>query len=192
MVDELLDIVNEKNEIIFQEMKSITLKKGLWHRTAAICLINNKNQILLQKRAKNKILSPNLWDISVAGHIQAGEEPIQCAIREIEEEIGLQVNLQDLIFFNIFKSSKENISNNNSNNNSLISNEFKYLYLLNTQIEDSSVFKIQEEEIQELKFIDVKEFEIELKENPNEYTQKVFWDELIAIIKKSIIKEKYN
>ena len=44
-----------------------------------------------------------MWDTSVAGHVTAGEDPITSAVREIEEEIGLQVNKEDLQFFKIIK-----------------------------------------------------------------------------------------
>jgi len=52
----------------------------------------------LQLRAKNKKLFPNKWDVSVGGHISAGEEPLTTAVRETKEELGLEISREDLVF----------------------------------------------------------------------------------------------
>ncbi len=51
---------------------------------------------MLQLRDKNKKSFPNVWDVSVAGHISAGDTPLITAIREIEEEIGISVSSDEL------------------------------------------------------------------------------------------------
>ena len=48
MRDELIDIVNNKDEIIAQEMKSVAHKKGLWHRSAHILILKQHNQLRMQ------------------------------------------------------------------------------------------------------------------------------------------------
>lgn len=58
----------------------------------------NKIQILLQKRAADKRTWPNYYDISAAGHIDLGEDPITAAVRETKEEIGHDVPDTDLRF----------------------------------------------------------------------------------------------
>ncbi len=76
-------------------MKSEAHREGLWHRAAHIWAYNSKGEILLQLRAKNKRTFPDKWDLSVAGHISASEEPIDSALREIEEEVGLCAKKED-------------------------------------------------------------------------------------------------
>ena len=68
-------------------------KRGLWHRAIVVAVINEKNEILLQQRSMNKDKNPGLWDISVAGHVSAGQDAISAAVREIYEEI---LNSSDL------------------------------------------------------------------------------------------------
>lgn len=86
MADELIEIYNGNNEPLgIEKMKSEAHRNGLWHRASHIWIYNSAGEILLQLRAENKELYPNMWDISAAGHISAGEEPIISALREMEE-----------------------------------------------------------------------------------------------------------
>ena len=75
-------------------------EKGLWHTSAHIWIYNSEGDIMLQKRSASKDTFPGLWDISVAGHISAGETPLQGALREINEEIGLDVT-PDMLFHEV-------------------------------------------------------------------------------------------
>ena len=45
----------------------------------------------MQKRSLLKESYPGCWDISSAGHLDAGEEPLQGAVRELKEELGITV-----------------------------------------------------------------------------------------------------
>lgn len=92
MADELIDIVDENDVPTgIQKMKSLAHADGSWHRVAHIWIYNSKGEVLLQLRAPNKLLYPNKWDVSVAGHIGAGEDIIAGAQREIQEEIGVKI-----------------------------------------------------------------------------------------------------
>lgn len=53
--------------------------------------MNDKKELLLQKRSATKKSHPNFWDISGAGHIRAGETVTEGAIRELKEELGVEV-----------------------------------------------------------------------------------------------------
>lgn len=64
--------------------------QGLWHRTVHIWVLDRGGRALLQKRSHLKENHPGLWDISSAGHIDAGEGSLQAALRELGEELGLE------------------------------------------------------------------------------------------------------
>ena len=53
-----------------------------------------KNKVLLRKHDKYKI-----W-LSVGGHIELDEDPNQAAIREVKEEVGLDIELYNKINLN--------------------------------------------------------------------------------------------
>ncbi len=90
MADELIDICDENNNLLgIRKMKSEAHWEGLWHRAAHTWIYNSRKEVLLQLRAKNKELYPAVWDYAAAGHISAGEEPLDASVRETQEEIGL-------------------------------------------------------------------------------------------------------
>lgn len=83
---EYIDIYDESNNPTGKiKEKTKAHKDGDFHRTAHIWIINDKHELLLQKRSATKKFHPNCWDISGAGHIRAGETVIGGAIRELEE-----------------------------------------------------------------------------------------------------------
>ena len=96
-MEESIDILtNEGKPTGKSALKSEIHSKGYYHNTAHIWFYNSNGEILLAQRAASKTLHPLLWDVSVAGHIDAGETVEQGAIRETNEEIGLNINESDL------------------------------------------------------------------------------------------------
>ena len=55
-----------------------------------ICLMNSKGEILIQQRDKNKKNFPSIWDITLGGGVQSGENSRQAARRELFEELGIE------------------------------------------------------------------------------------------------------
>jgi 8-oxo-dGTP pyrophosphatase MutT (NUDIX family) len=87
-LDEMVDIVDEDNQVIYQILKSEAHKKGLLHRTILAEMINSKGKWLLVKQAgdrqdKGQFVSP------VGGHIRSGETEIEALKRETFEEVGI-------------------------------------------------------------------------------------------------------
>ncbi len=177
MTDELIDICDENNKITkMQKMKSEAHKNGFWHRAAHIWIYNAKGEILLQLRTKNKSLYPDLWDLSVAGHVGASEKPVVSAVREIKEEIGLTIDEEELQFCNVKKVSIEigEIKNN----------EFYYVYLFKFD-GDIKKLKLQESEVQEVRFMPISKILRELQKNPKEYVPRgEYWFDIIDEIEK--------
>ena len=96
-MDEYIDILNNYGEVSGKTcLKSEAHKNGFFHQSAHIWIFDKNKNVLIQKRAADKDTFPNLWDISVAGHISAGELPIDAAIREVEEEVGLKITKNQL------------------------------------------------------------------------------------------------
>ena len=96
-MEELIDVLNEDGT---KTGKVVTRKevheKGLWHRIVVIAIIDKEGHILMQQRAKDKETNPGKWDVSVAGHVSAGQTSIEAAIREVKEEIGINLEEKDL------------------------------------------------------------------------------------------------
>lgn len=102
---ELLDIVDENGKPIGETVERKTAhSEGIRHRTAHVWIVRKSDEgaeVLLQKRAMNKDSFPGRYDTSSAGHIQAGDEPEESAIRELHEELGIKASVDDLQFVDI-------------------------------------------------------------------------------------------
>lgn len=157
MADELIDILDEQGNIIGQKMKSEAHKNGSWHQAAHIWIFNSKGEILLQKRAKSQEDYPGLWDVSAAGHLDLGEKPDKAAVRELFEELGVKVDISQLKKIEVRKimiyEPKINFYNN----------EFVHVYLWKFN-RDIREFKLQDEEVECIKFIPLDRFESDLKD----------------------------
>ncbi len=176
MTDELIEIYNENNAPLgIKKMKSEAHKNGLWHRSSHVWIYNSVGEILLQLRTENKEFYPNMWDISAAGHISAGENPIIAALREIKEEIGLFVKPEDLEFFKIKKNKV--VCKNKKNN------EFDYIYFLRFD-GDIKTLSLQNEEVAKIQFFSVDKIKEELKTHSDKYVPHGdYWFEIIEKIK---------
>ena len=151
MGKEYFDILDENgNKTGKIKLRSEVYRDGDWHKGVHIWIINDKGEILLQRRCATKDSNPNMLDISSAGHLTAGDESLSGAIRELKEELNLDVKPEELQFIKTLKRNSKYTS-------TFINNEFDDLYILRTtkSIDD---MKYQEEEISEIFFVPYKEF----------------------------------
>jgi len=63
----------------------------LWHEVTNVWILNDKGEVLLQLRAPEVELCPNVWDVAVGTHLLPGEDPIVAAQRGLQKELGLSV-----------------------------------------------------------------------------------------------------
>ena len=90
--DELFVVVDQEDKLIgYHTRFECHHNKQLIHRAIGVVIFNDKDQILLQKRSKNKDLNPGLYTISTSGHVDKGETYRQTAKRELSEELGIQI-----------------------------------------------------------------------------------------------------
>ncbi len=90
---ELLDENGNKTGETMQAGEPIP--EGRYHKGADVWIVNAKNEILIQKRSPNKRLSPNVWAMT-GGSVIKGETSLQTIEREVLEELGIHLNVQDL------------------------------------------------------------------------------------------------
>lgn len=95
---EELDVVDEQDRVIGQASRMMVHKEGLLHREVHVYFFNAKGEILFQKRGSDVDMNPNVFHSSVGGHVDMGQTYDETALREIQEETGLTVHRQDLVF----------------------------------------------------------------------------------------------
>lgn len=171
-MEELFDVLNEKGEYTgIIENREKCHKDGLWHKAVTIFIINSKGQVLLQKRSSKKKLWPNMWDITAGGHVLAGELGFEAAIRECKEEIGIELQKNDLLFIGSSKST--NIKGQ------IVNNHFNEFYIANKDVDETKL-KLQEEEVSEVKWFDKEDIIAKIKNNKEGITDKEgCWDYLV-------------
>lgn len=145
-MEEVFDIYNREGEYLGRKEKSIchSQNPGFYHKPVWIWIINSNNEILVQKRSKSKKNFPDLWDMPSAGHVVAGETSIEGAIRETYEELGIKTKKEDYIFVKEYIYDKFF--------------EIAQVYLLKLDIKISD-FKLQSEEVEQVKWLTLDEFE---------------------------------
>ena len=147
-MDELIDILTPEGEPTGKTaLKSEAHKNGWFHTTVHIWLFTSDEKILLQKRALTKKVFPGIWDISVAGHIGAGEEIIEGAKREVFEEIGLQLKEKD---FTKIGTRIHQVTHKNG----IQDNEHHHVFIAELKVPISAL-TMQEEEVAGLELWDL-------------------------------------
>lgn len=150
-MDEIVEILTEDGQKTGEMIKKVEAhNNGICHGISVIALINNEGKLLIQKRAKNKKTEPGKWDLSAAGHIDGGESPKKAALREANEEIGINLNEKDLMLIDTYLCKKKL-------NENIFINHYTYLFVVKVDIDIDVVIK-QTSEVEDIKFVNIREY----------------------------------
>jgi isopentenyl-diphosphate delta-isomerase len=100
-------LVNEFDDEIGVMEKLEAHQKGLLHRAFSIFVFNDKNEMLLQKRALTKYHSGGLWTNTCCSHPSENESILEAGIRRLKEEMNYQADLHPSFSF-IYKVALDN------------------------------------------------------------------------------------
>ena len=152
---ELLDIVDTHNHVIGRAFRSeVHGNPALLHRVVHVLVFNREGGLFLQKRAEDKDVQPGKWDTSVGGHVDAGEDGITAALRELAEELGIPPKGEKapkLIFLHAY----------------IHANEYESEFVHTWMCRWNGPFILQKSEISEGRFWDVKEIDFPAAESPD-------------------------
>jgi isopentenyl-diphosphate Delta-isomerase len=90
-LDELFDVVDALDRVTGQAPRREVHAHGLRHRAVHVFVVNKKGAVFLHQRSLTKDTFPGLWNSSCAGHVAAGDDYDETAVRELEEELGCGV-----------------------------------------------------------------------------------------------------
>lgn len=170
MIDknELLFVVDENNNPIEPKPRQEVHEKGYWHRVSDVWIKNSNNQILCQKRSLLKDSNPGRWERFFGGHLLAGEDYLESTVKELKEEIGLDIKKEALLLFKMVKYDK--------------AKDFRAVYLLKWD-GDINNLSLERDEIDELRWIDIEEAEKNLLDRNPGWTNVVYEEEMIDWLK---------
>ena len=130
--------------------------RQILHRAFSVFVLNNNNEIMLQKRAYNKYHSGGLWTNTCCSHQREGENSIEAGKRRLLEEMGFETELKIITSF-IYKVEFEN---------GLTEHELDYL-LIGKYLKSPVINK---QEVADWKWMKVELIADDIKLNPNNYT----------------------
>lgn len=165
-MNEYFDVLNSNGEYTNDTAsREECHKKGLYHKAVVVIVLSTDNKkVLLQKRSANKKLWPNLWDITAGGHVLSGELGYQAVIRETKEEIGINVKKEELEF--IGTTTSETIKGD------IINRHFNEYFIVHKDIDINDI-TLQEEEVQDIKWLEKEEVIRRIKNNYEDLTEKI-------------------
>jgi isopentenyldiphosphate isomerase len=140
METEMLKVFDDQGNHIGVATRADVHTLGLWHEAFHCWFISREkdiNYIYLQQRSKEKDMYPNLFDITAAGHLLA-HETVEDGIREIKEEIGIHVTMEELIPLGTIPYCVEK--------DNIIDKEMAHIFLYTTH-HGFDDFILQEEEV---------------------------------------------
>ena len=179
-MEEKFDVLNELGEFTGEiASREECHKKGLWNRAVYAFIIDDNKNVLLQKRSSQKKLWPNLSDVTVGGHVESGEFGRQALIREVKEELGIEIGDNDIKY--LVGSTSINEQGN------IINKHYNECYLITKNIDISDI-KIQKEEVSEVKYFSKDELLKRITNNYDGLTEKTgAWNFLKRILEKKDI-----
>ncbi|MCP2037912.1 isopentenyl-diphosphate Delta-isomerase [Chryseobacterium sp. HSC-36S06] len=156
-MEEQVVLVSEKDEILGVMDKMQAHENGILHRAFSVFLFNDKGEMLLQKRAADKYHSPNQWTNAVCSHPRMGETYMEAAQRRLKEELGIETPITYRFNF-LYKAD---VGQN------LWEHELDHVFTGNFEGE----FKLNEDEVSEVRYISIDELDKEMSANPENFTE---------------------
>ena len=144
---ELFYLVDDSDQVLgsvsrLEAHQSQTLK----HRSVFVLVFTDKEEFILQKRSQSKDSFPGFWTVSASGHVSYGQSYLEAAQRELMEELGLDLDLEEL-YKDYFVEERE------------------FATVFQAHLSTKDLINFDREEIEVLSFVKIKDLEKFVKEN---------------------------
>lgn len=162
MQEDKVILVDERDNVIGEMGKTEAHERGLLHRAISVFIFDDQNRLLLQQRAHHKYHSAGLWTNTCCSHPAVGESALAAAHRRLNEEMGLETDLQFAFNFQ-YRTAFDN---------GLIEHELDHVFIGHSDKEPL----INTEEAAGYRWLSLAEIEQQIEENPESFT---VWFKLI-------------
>ena len=158
---ELLDVYNEKGEktgkVVDRSVDDASFVNGERIAVAIIYIENDKHEFLIQKTSKQK---GNIYS-ATAGHVLHNEKPIETIIREVKEELGIDISNEDIVDLGCL----------------VVDFPVRFIFYLKKNIDLNELF-LQKDEVQEVMYMSEKEIRTEIEKGTmnKDYVQSIMLD----------------
>lgn len=137
---ELVDLLNNRKELIGKTCERNAVPEGKYRLSIHIWIVNDKNEMLIQKRSASRKMFPNMWT-NTGGACIAGETSIETVFRELQEELNVIPNIDNLELIASYKRKKDYVD--------------VWLLKQNININD---LKFNDNEVQAAKWVSIEEW----------------------------------
>ncbi len=160
--EEMFDVVDRSDRVIGRKSRSQVHANNLLHRSVHALAIDKRQRYFLQFRGPDRDCDPSVWDSSVGGHLQSGEDYDDAILRETQEELGIRLDSVPEKLFKIEASPNTGY-------------EFCWVY----QIFHDGPFQIDPSEAAGARWFTYKELDKKIKEEPDTISPsfKVIWQQ---------------
>ncbi len=173
-------LVNSEDEVQGKMEKISAHQLGMLHRAFSVFIFNDKGEMLIQKRAKEKYHSAELWSNTCCSHPLPNENSLDAAVRRLKEEIGISVPVEFAFSFE-YRAEFEN---------GLVENELDHVFVGFS----NNPGIINPNELSESKFVALPDLFNDLNKHPEKYTVwfKIIvlehWEKISRILEKNKLK----
>lgn len=175
---EILEVVDDKDNIIGTETKGKIHEDELLHRVIHIWFITPKGEVIFQHRSKSKDLLPDKLDSTVGGHVEVGATYEETAIKECKEETSIDIDLNKLILLNKTVSAAYNEKWGKFHRNM----NAQYVYLYEGQLSDLKVEKDDGEGFELWKIDDLPNLS---EKDKNKFIPEILTEEMFSFFNKA-------
>ncbi len=157
-IDELLATYDKQGNSIDPLPRSVVHTKPVthWHGVVNVWLVNRAGQLMVSKRAENVGGNPGKWQTYFGGHVPAGMSYLETAVKELQEEVGLDISADSLHFIDKGQFANEDHLHFYES----------YVYLFVGQPND---LDFTDNEISEAKWMDMEVYEAARAEHPEQW-----------------------
>ncbi len=154
-MEKIILVDRKDKEIGYEEKYACHRGKGMLHRAFSVFIFSGKKMLITQRSSKKKTW-PLFWSNACCSHPRKGEDCMAAAKRRLMEELGFSCELEFLFKFQYQADYDATWGEN----------ELDWIFAG----EYSGTVKPDKNEVGDYKFVDVKELENDIRENPGRYT----------------------
>lgn len=147
-------VVDELDNIIGEKWRDELENNDCW-RIIAVWVIDQNGNVLLQQRSKHKKIGPGVWTAGCEGTVEKDHDPLETAVRELNEELGLKVSPDKLV-----------ATHKLHYDHPILGWRICSGYILKIDHKDPDDFTIQKSEVAQLKWFTIDELKEFLDKNP--------------------------
>ncbi len=161
---EVVDKLNKRKEPLNKKTDRYEKIDGEYCQYVHVCIMNDKNEFLIQKRSPYKKIYPNMW-AQTGGAVDSGETSLQGALREVKEELGIDLDKNNMEFILSFKRY----------------HSFVDVWLAKQNVDLKDVV-MQKEEVSEVKWVNKDEFKKMIDDKEVSGSVNLYYEMFIELI----------